>query len=164
MDGAFSMNRCLALALLTPMLVNPLSVAAQAPQDAPQPNVEQKASPKSAPDGPSVNRSISGPAGRDIRIAVFASLRADCSAGSLPSIKLQGQPKHGKVNVRQGKMRATNHKKCLAVEIPAFIVFYRANPDFEGQDEVALEVVSGSKRQLHKITVTVTGPKGSQRI
>jgi hypothetical protein len=109
-------------------------------------------------------RTITGQAGRDIRIGVFASLRADCTAGALPSIRLLDQPKHGKVNVQQGKIRATNHKNCLAAEVPAFVIFYRSNPNFEGQDHVSFEVVSGGKRQSHKITVIVTGSKGTQRI
>jgi hypothetical protein len=152
-----------ALFCLIPVWLAPLPAIAQLQGEAPSP-VEQQAPSATVPEAPVASRSVTGPADRDIRIAVFASMRADCTPGSLPSIRLQGQPKHGKVNVRQGKIRATNHQKCLAAEVPAFIVFYRAKAGFEGQDEVALEVVTGNKRQLHKITVTVTGPKGSQRI
>ena len=141
-----------------------LPVAAHSQSAVQLPKVEREVSPKSAPDAPAVNRSVTGPAGRDIRIGAFVSLRADCTAGALPTIRLQGEPKHGKVTVRQGKARATNHQKCLAVEVPAFIVLYRSKPDFEGDDEVGLEVVIGNKRQIHKITVTVTGGKGIQRI
>ena len=119
---------------------------------------------KSAPATPSVTRTATGQAGRDIRIGVFASLRPDCTPGALPVIRLNEEPKHGKVTVKQGKVRTTNVQKCLAAEVPAFIVIYRSAPDFEGRDELALDVGTGDKRHIQRITITVTHPKGMQRI
>ena len=84
--------------------------------------------------------------------------------GALPTIRLSEEPKHGKVTVRSGKVRTTNLQKCLAAEVPAFVVIYRSSPDFEGQDEVALDVATGEKRQIQRITITVTNAKGMQRI
>ena len=145
------------------MFVGSLGLAPALAQ--PQPDSNQQQSQKSAPETPAVSRTVTGQAGRDLRIAVFASLRPDCTPGALPTIRLSEEPKHGKVTVKSGKVRTTNLQKCLAAEVPAFVVFYRSSPDFEGQDQVALDVVSGDKRQIQRITINVTNnPKGSQRI
>ena len=135
------------------------SAVAQTEPDRDQSQIQNPASPSTP-----VLRAVTGPAGRDIRIGVFASLRPDCTSGQLPTIRLNKQPKHGKVTVREGKLRTTNLQKCLATEVPAFIVIYRSSPDFEGKDEVALDVGTGEKRQIQRITITVTNPKGMQRI
>ena len=118
----------------------------------------------SAPEKTPVNRNVTGQAGRDIRIAVFASVRPDCTSGPLPIIRLSEEPKHGKVTVKEGKVRTTNLQKCLAAEVPAFVVINRSVTDFEGKDEVALDVGAGEKRQIQRITITVTNGKGMQRI
>jgi hypothetical protein len=125
---------------------------------------DQGKSQQSLPQKDPVARTATGQAGRDIRIGVFASLRPDCTPGALPVIRLNEEPKHGKVTVKEAKVRTTNFQKCLAAEAPAFIVIYRSSPDFEGRDEVALEVGTGDKRQIQRITITVTNAKGMQRI
>ena len=106
-----------------------------------------------------LERQAKGQAGRDIRIAVFASIKPDCTAGQLPSVRLKQPPANGTVTVKQGRMRTTNFKQCLAVEVPAFIAFYRSTPGFSGQDSVLIEVVSADgKTQLQRYTVTVEKP------
>ena len=106
-----------------------------------------------------VERQAKGQAGRDIRIAIFGSLKPDCTPGQLPTVKLKQPPANGTVTVRQTRIRATNIKQCLAVEVPAFVAFYRSAPGFTGQDSVTIEVVSpGGKTQLHRYTVTVEKP------
>ena len=35
---------------------------------------------------------------------------------------------------------ATNYKQCLALEVPAFVAFYRSRADFVGVDALTLEV------------------------
>ena len=150
------------LRLLVPIVIASFSLTcalAQTPSVRVQPQLQNP-----APQGDPVRRTVTGPAGRDIRIAVFASLRPDCTSGALPTIRLSEEPKHGKVTVRSGKIRTTNLQKCLAAEVPAFVVIYRSSPDFEGQDEVALDVATGEKRQIQRITITVTNAKGMQRI
>jgi hypothetical protein len=65
-------------------------------------------------------------------------------------------PAHGKVTVKQGKLRATNIKNCLGMELPAFVAIYRSARDFIGQDRFTLEVVgSNGKTQVQQVTVTV---------
>ena len=105
-----------------------------------------------------IERQAKGQAGRDIRIAVFASILPDCSAGQLPTVRLKQPPANGTVTVKQGRMRTTNFKQCLAVEVPAFVAFYRSAPGFSGQDSVLIEVVSAGKTQIQRYTVTVEKP------
>jgi hypothetical protein len=112
-----------------------------------------------------VERAVKGQAGRDIRIGVFISIGADCKAGSLPTIRLKQAPAHGAVTVKQGKLRTTNLRQCLAVEVPAFIVVYKSKPEFSGDDTVMLEVINASgKTQLQRITVSVATNSGGQPI
>ena len=61
-----------------------------------------------------------------------------------------------KVTVKQGKLRATNVKNCLGMELPAFVAIYRSARDFIGQDRFTLEVTgSNGKKQIQQVTVTV---------
>jgi hypothetical protein len=73
-----------------------------------------------------MNRTANGQADTDIRVGVYANVRPDCTPGPLPSIEL----KHGKITVKRANVTLTNYKQCLALEVPAFAVFYRSRPDF----------------------------------
>ena len=54
------------------------------------------------------------------------------------------------------KVKATNYKQCLALEVPGFVAFYRSVPGFAGNDVVSLEVKFPNGRTLtQKITVTM---------
>jgi hypothetical protein len=112
-----------------------------------------------------IERQAKGQTGRDIRIAVFANILPDCTAGQLPTVRLKQPPSNGTVTVKQGRVRTTNLKQCLAVEVPAFVAFYRSSPGFSGQDSVLIEVVSASgKTQIQRYTVTVEKPAVGQGI
>ena len=103
-----------------------------------------------------VQREFKGKPNTDINAGVFATVRKDCTAGPLPAVRLVTPPAHGKVTVKQGKVRATNLKSCLGLELPAFVAIYRSERDFIGQDKFTLEVVgSNGKAQIQQITVTV---------
>ena len=92
----------------------------------------------------------------NINAGIFATVRNDCTAGPLPAVRLVTPPAHRQVTVKQGKLRATNLKQCLGMELPAFIAIYRSAQDFIGQDIFTLEVTgAGGKPQLQRITVTV---------
>jgi hypothetical protein len=115
-----------------------------------------------AAQGQAVNRTAAGQSGTDIRVGVYVNVRPDCTSGPLPSIQLTAPPENGKVTVKQGKVTATNYKQCLALEVPAFIAFYRSRPDFAGVDVLTLEVkFPGGKTEIQRISVTVgTGAPG----
>lgn len=113
----------------------------------------------------SVDRSVKAQSGRDVRVGIFTSLKSDCTAGQLPTLRLKETPKNGTVTVKQGRWRATNIKQCLATEVPAFIAIYRSQPDFSGSDELVLEIVTtNGKIQLQRIQVTVEKPPAGQSL
>ena len=109
-----------------------------------------------------VNRTANGQPDTDIRVGVYVNVRQDCSSGPLPSIQLRSPPENGKVTVKKGKVTATNYKQCLAMEVPAFIAFYRSRADFAGVDVLTLEVkYPEGKTEIQRTSVTVgTGAAG----
>jgi hypothetical protein len=103
-----------------------------------------------------IQREYKGKPDTDINAGIFATVRKDCTAGPLPVVRLLTPPTHGKVTVKQGKLRATNVKNCLGMELPAFVAIYRSVRDFIGQDRFTLEVIGGNgKKQIQQVTVTV---------
>jgi hypothetical protein len=104
----------------------------------------------------SVNRTASGQPNTDIRVGVYVNVRPDCTSGPLPSIQLTSPPENGKVTVKKAQVTATNYKQCLALEVPAFVAFYRSRADFAGVDVLTLEVrFPDGKTQVQRISVTV---------
>ena len=113
----------------------------------------------------SIQREVKGKPDTDINAGIFATIRKDCTAGPLPAVRLVTPPAHGKVIVKQGKLRATNVKNCLGMELPAFVAIYRSARDFIGQDRFTLEVTgSNGKTQVQQVTVTVMQPGHGQGI
>jgi hypothetical protein len=104
-----------------------------------------------------VERQLKAAPGRDVRAGVFTDIRPDCTSGPLPAIRLATPPAHGSVTVKRGTLKATNIKQCLAIEVPAFVAFYRAAADYSGADDFELEIglPDGHKRREH-VHVTVT--------
>jgi len=114
---------------------------------------------------PTVERQVKGKPNTNINAGIFTSVRQDCTAGPLPTVRLVTPPAHGKVIVKQGRVRATNVKQCLGLELPAFIAIYRSDQDFIGQDLFTLEVIGAAgKSQIQRITVTVMKPGDGQGI
>jgi hypothetical protein len=112
-----------------------------------------------------VSRTARGPADKDIRIGVYLNVQQDCSSGPLPSIRLTVPPEHGKVAVKNAKVKATNYKQCLALEVPGFIAFYRSTPSFAGVDVVTLEVkYPNGRTEIQKITITIGTGTSAQPI
>jgi hypothetical protein len=114
---------------------------------------------------PTVERQVTGKPDTNINAGIFATIRNDCTAGPLPAVRFITPPAHGRVTVKQGRLRATNVKQCLGMELPAFIAIYRSAQDFIGQDSCLLEVTSvGGKTQLQRIVVTVAKSDAGQGI
>ena len=113
-----------------------------------------------------IERDVKATAGRDLRVGIYTSVRPDCTSGPLPAIRLAGAPAHGTVSVKRAMLKATNFKQCLAIEVPAFVAFYRAASGFSGADAFQLEVTfAGGRKELQNFRVTVTtGPTGGQGI
>ena len=103
--------------------------------------------------------------GKDARIGVYINVRPDCTSGPLPAIKLSSPPTNGRVTVRKGNVTATNYKQCLALQVPAFVAYYRSNANFSGTDTLELEVTFSSGRvEIQKFQITVGSSPGAQPI
>ena len=116
-----------------------------------------------APMERTVERSIKAVPNKDTQIGVYLNVLADCTSGQLPTIRLVNAPTAGKVVVKTAKAKATNYKACLALEVPAYVAFYKSPPEFLGDDVLTIEVkYAGGRTEIQKITVKVSGP-GAQR-
>jgi hypothetical protein len=82
-----------------------------------------------------VERKLNAAPGRNVRVGIYTSIRPDCTSSSLPAIRLASAPAHGTVGVKRATLKATNFKQCLAIDVPAFVAFYRAASDFAGADD-----------------------------
>jgi hypothetical protein len=49
--------------------------------------------------------------------------------------------------------------------VPAYVAFYKSQPDFIGDDVLTIEVkYAGGRTEIQKITVNVVGPGAQQKI
>ena len=114
----------------------------------------------------SLDREVKATPGREVRVGIYTSMRADCTAGPLPAIRLSVAPEHGTVTVRRATLKATNVKQCLAAELPALVAFYRPKADSANDDRFELEVsFAAGRKQIQRFHVTVSnGANEGQRI
>jgi len=112
-----------------------------------------------------VERSIKAAPNKDTQIGVYLNVLPDCTSGPLPTIRLASPPSSGKVVVKTAKVKATNYKACLALEVPAYVALYKSPPEFVGNDVLTIEVkYLGGRTEIQKITVNVVGPGAQQKI
>src|SRR5437868_1156940 len=112
-----------------------------------------------------VERSVKAVPNKDTQIGVYLNVLPDCSSGPLPTIRLATPPASGKVVVKTAKVKATNYKACLALEVPAYVAFYKSPPEFLGNDVLTIEVkYPGGRTEIQKITVNVAGVGAQQKI
>ena len=112
-----------------------------------------------------VERSVKALANKDTQIGLYLNVRADCTSGPLPTIRLVSPPTSGKVVVKTANVKATNYKACLALEVPAYVAFYKSAPDFLGNDVMTIEVsYPGGRTEIQKITVNVSAAGAQQKI
>jgi len=118
-----------------------------------------------APTERTVERSVKALPNKDTQIGVYLNVLPDCTSGPLPTIRLVNPPAAGKVVVKTAKAKATNYKACLALEVPAYVAFYKSPPEFSGDDVLTIEVkYAGGRTEIQKITVKVSGPGGQRNI
>lgn len=112
-----------------------------------------------------VERTVKSVPNKDTQIGVYLNVLPDCTSGPLPTIRLMSAPAAGKVVVKSAKVKATNYKACLALEVPAYVAFYKSPPDFLGDDILTIEVkYAGGRTEIQKITVNVAGLGTQQKI
>ena len=112
-----------------------------------------------------VERSVKAVPNKDTQIGVYLNVLPDCTSGPLPTIRLASPHSSGKVVVKTAKVKATNYKACLALEVPAYVAFYKSPPEFLGDDVLTIEVkYLGGRTEIQKITVNVVGPGAQQKI
>jgi hypothetical protein len=113
----------------------------------------------------SVERSVRALPNKDTQIGLYVNVRDDCTSGPLPTIRLVSPPASGKVVVKTARAKITNYKVCLALEVPAYIAFYKSASDFLGADIMTIEVsYPGGRTEIQKITVNVSGAAAQQKI
>jgi hypothetical protein len=112
-----------------------------------------------------IERTVKALPNKDTQIGLYVNVLSDCTSGPLPTIRLASPPAAGKVVVKTAKAKATNYKACLALEVPAYVAFYKSPPDFLGKDVLTIEVkYAGGRTEIQKITVDVNGPAPQQKI
>src|SRR3954452_8232980 len=112
-----------------------------------------------------VERPVKAVPNKAPQFGVYLNVLPDCSSGPLPTIRLATPPASGKVVVKTAKVKATNYKACLALEVPAYVAFYKSPPEFLGNDVLTIEVkYPGGRTELQKITVKVVGSGAQQKI
>ena len=87
-----------------------------------------------------VERSVKALPNKDTQIGIYLNVLPDCTSGTLPTIRLASPPISGKVTVKTAKVKATNYKACLALEVPAYVAFYKSPSEFLGDDVLTIEV------------------------
>jgi hypothetical protein len=112
-----------------------------------------------------VERSVKAAPNKDTQIGVYLNVLPDCTSGPLPTIRLASAPASGRVVLKTAKMKATNYKSCLALEVPAYVAYYKSPPEFLGDDVLTIEVkYAGGRTEIQKITVNVVGVGAQQKI
>ncbi len=105
----------------------------------------------------SIDRAIGAAPGQSVRVGIYTSIRPDCTSGPLPGIRLAEAPAHGTVSVKRAMLKATNVKQCLAIDVPAFVAFYRAAANFSGVDAFELEInFAGGRKEIQRFRMTVS--------
>src|SRR4029078_10658082 len=107
-----------------------------------------------APGETTVERSVKTLANRETQIGIFVNVLPDCTSGPLPTIRLVNPPTAGKVVVKTAQAQATKYKACLALEVPAYVAFYKSPPEFLGDDVLTIEVkYAGGRTEIQKISI-----------
>ena len=112
-----------------------------------------------------VERTVKAVPNKEVQIGVYINVQPDCTSGPLPTIRLAKAPASGNVIVKSGNVKATNYHACLALEVPAYIAFYKSPPNFLGDDQVTIEVkYAGGRTEIQKIKISVSGSGTQQKV
>jgi hypothetical protein len=85
-------------------------------------------------------RTVKAEPGKQVRLGLIANVTKECIIGPTLDVKVVTPPKHGTLAIRSGKTKAGSLKRCPTLEVPVRGVFYQANPNATGSDEVVYEI------------------------
>jgi len=104
----------------------------------------------------SSHRSAQAATGQPLRLGVYATVKADCTPGPLPELKVLAMPSQGRLTVRRGRVKIGAGFRCPYLETPVQVVLYQSHAGYVGIDEVSYEVRSADGRvQSHIVRITV---------
>ncbi|CAH1660802.1 conserved hypothetical protein [Hyphomicrobiales bacterium] len=92
--------------------------------------------------------------GKPNRVAVYQSLKPDCSRGPLAEIRVKKMPGYGTLVVRRGSSKRASGP-CAAIPAPAQAIFYQSRDGFSGQDQIEYEVVLGKTVERYTVSILV---------
>ena len=102
-------------------------------------------------------RTVKAAAGKPLRLGLIGNVTRECTPGPMPEVKVVTPPRNGTLAIRSGKARAGSLKRCPDLEVPIQAVFYQANSNFSGTDEVVYQVKQpDGKTQAITIRVEVS--------
>jgi hypothetical protein len=105
----------------------------------------------------SVHTTVDAQSGKPVRLGAFTGLKADCSQGPLPEIKVTQNPKHGVFVVRTGKLKTRRSGRCPeGTEANVQLVLYQSRANFVGDDSVSYEVrTAAGQIRTYSISLSV---------
>lgn len=143
----------LAIAVTLAAIAAPVAAGAATPQPRPRPHWTV---PRHA--ARIVTRHVDAVPGRPVKLAVFASIKRDCTSGALPTVRLSKPPHQGRIIVRRARLHINNHGACLSADVGALVAFYRAGVGASGKDSATLTISAPNGRvmQLNRYNITIT--------
>jgi len=113
----------------------------------------------------SLDREVKAAAGREMRVGIYTSMRADCTGGPLPAIRLSVAPEHGPLPCVARHSKRPMSSSALG-ELPVLVAFYRPKGDSANNDRFELEVsFADGRKQIQRFHVTISnGANEGQRI
>ncbi|GJE53660.1 MULTISPECIES: 4-aminobutyrate aminotransferase [Methylobacterium] len=109
-------------------------------------------------------RSETVASGKVVRLLVAPNLKKDCSAGSMPEIKIAGAPKNGQLKTTTKKLKTPASYRCPDKEAQVAAVFYKSKADFTGADRVLIEVKTAEGTvEKQDIRITVEAAKADAK-
>ena len=98
--------------------------------------------------------------GKPVQIGYYLVLRADCSVGKVPEIRLTALPKSGSILVQDGTLTTTQLPNCPKISAPVRQILYQPGNSFMGEDEVRFDVIDpvDGTTVSHSVTITVGAP------
>ena len=108
-----------------------------------------------AQEGEGTGKRVVAASGEVARLGIFARVKPDCTNGEM-RITVVERPAHGDVTSQIGKTERGKMARCPELEVRGAAVLYRSEPDYKGEDRVALETRNEEGHlERHEFLITV---------